>query len=75
MTSISDVKSWIESGMSAVDVKVTGDGRHFEARIVSSEFTGKNTLDRQRLVYRALGDHMHSDIHAISLQTISPQED
>ena len=74
MTSIADVKSWIENGMETTEVEVVGDGRHFEACIVSSEFSGKNTLQRQRLVYKALGDHMHSDVHAITLKTVSPEE-
>lgn len=74
MTSAADVKSWIENGMTATEVEVVGDGRHFEARIVASEFSGKNSLQRQRMVYKALGEHMHSDVHAITLKTLSPEE-
>ena len=74
MTSAADVKSWIENGMTVTEVDVVGDGRHFEARIVASEFSGKNSLQRQRMVYKALGEHMHSDVHAITLKTLSPEE-
>ena len=48
------------------------DGEHFSARVVSSAFVGKNRVAQHRLVYGALGDHMHSDIHALALKTFTP---
>lgn len=51
------------------------DGRgHFAARIVSRAFEGKPLLARHRLVYEALGDLMHTDIHALSLKALTPDE-
>jgi acid stress-induced BolA-like protein IbaG/YrbA len=51
-----------------------GDGEHFAAEIVSSEFDGLNLIRQHQLVYRALGDHMKSDIHALSLKTFTPAQ-
>lgn len=61
---------------SAKHVGHTGarSGGHFNLSIVSSRFTGLNTLARHRLVYASLGDLMQTRIHALSLQTASPEE-
>lgn len=64
----------IESGMPCIQVSVTGDGRHFEAIIVSGEFAGKNRIQRHQRVYQALGDRMREEIHALSMKTLTPDE-
>ena len=49
---------------------IVGDGvsgGHFALRIVSSAFAGKTLIQRHRLVYAALADLMHNDIHALSI--------
>lgn len=52
------------------------DGRaHFEVRIVSQQFTGQRTLARHRAVYDALDDMMKTDIHALSITALTPDED
>ena len=51
------------------------DGRgHFALRIVSGAFEGLPLLARHRRVYEALGSLMQTDIHALSLQTLTPSE-
>jgi BolA family transcriptional regulator, general stress-responsive regulator len=51
------------------------DGRgHFLVRIVSDRFEGVKPLARHRLVYAALGTLMQTDIHALSLEALSPTE-
>ena len=50
------------------------DLTHFTAVIVSEEFEKQTKLNRHRLVYAALGDHMKSDIHAFSFQSYTPEE-
>ncbi|MGI9535274.1 MAG: BolA family protein [Thermodesulfobacteriota bacterium] len=72
--SIEEIKSLIESGLSTSLVNVIGDGTHFEAVIVSSDFENKILIDRHKLVYKALGDAMVEDIHAISLKTYTPDQ-
>jgi acid stress-induced BolA-like protein IbaG/YrbA len=52
---------------------VSGDGAHFEAVIVSPLFAGKSKVQRHRVVYRALGDRMREEIHALSMQTCTPE--
>ena len=47
---------------------------HFRVRIVSPRFMGLRTLQRPQLVYRSLEDLMQSDIHALSIVALTPEE-
>jgi BolA protein len=47
---------------------------HFRVVIVAEAFTGQSRLERQRLVYAALGDLMRSDVHALSIDALTPAE-
>ena len=68
------VKSGIEAGLACEHVEVIGDGQHFQAVIVSLAFEGKNRVQRHQLVYKALGERMREEIHALSMQTLTPAE-
>jgi BolA family transcriptional regulator, general stress-responsive regulator len=51
------------------------DGRgHFRLRIVSDAFAGLRPLQRHQLVYRSLGELMQTDIHALSITALTPDE-
>ena len=51
------------------------DGRgHFKVIVVSEAFAGKAPLARHRAVYAALGDMMETDIYALSIKALTPQE-
>ncbi len=50
------------------------DNVHFEAIVVSHQFEGRRPLQRHQLVYRALGERMGGEIHALSLDTCTPAE-
>jgi BolA protein len=47
---------------------------HFRLTIVAEAFAGKRPVDRQRLVFAALGDLMRTDVHALSITALSPAE-
>ena len=47
---------------------------HFTLKIESDAFAGKSRVDRQRLVYRALGDLMHERVHALQIRAWAPGE-
>lgn len=68
------IKAVIEGGLACDHVEVKGDGHHFEALIVSAEFRGKPKVQQHQLVYRALGDRMREEIHALSMRTLTPEE-
>jgi len=51
------------------------DGRgHFRVLIISQAFADQSLLDRHRMVYKALGDLMRTDIHALAIDAWSPNE-
>ena len=69
-----DVKRFIAQGLDCEHLDVVGDGRHFEALIVSAAFAGKRPVQRHQLVYAALGERMREEIHALSMKTLTPAE-
>ena len=74
MVTRESVKSGIEAGLACERVEVIGDGQHFQALVVSSEFSGRNRVQRHQLVYAALGERMREEIHALSMRTLTPEE-
>ena len=49
-------------------------GGHYTLHIVSTQFAGKPTLARHRMIYSALGDMMKHDIHALNIKAYTPEE-
>ena len=49
-------------------------GFHLEAVIVSSDFLNKDLIQRHKMVYKALGNLMHNEIHALSMKTLTAEE-
>ena len=69
-----EVRSTIMNGLPCDHVEVLGDdGQHFEAVIVSPQFTGKNRVQQHQLVYLTLGERMRAEIHALSMRTFTPE--
>ncbi len=69
-----DVQRFIAQGLPCEHLEVEGDGRHFFATIVSAEFDGSSRVARHQRVYRALGERMREEIHALSMKTLTPAE-
>ncbi|MBC7956027.1 MAG: BolA family transcriptional regulator [Cytophagales bacterium] len=69
-----EVERYIAQGLACEHLQVEGDGRHFFATIVSAEFVGANRVARHQRVYKALGDRMREQIHALSMKTLTPAE-
>ena len=51
------------------------EGRgHFRVRIVSDAFRNQSTIKRHRIVYDLLDDLMQTDIHALGIVALTPDE-
>lgn len=74
MTTPESIKSAIQAGFACDRVEVSGDGQHFQALIVSQAFETLSKVRRHQLVYGALGTRMREEIHALSMQTLTPEE-
>ncbi|PPD19323.1 MAG: BolA family transcriptional regulator [Methylomonas sp.] len=51
-----------------------GGGGHFNVTIVADAFEGKSLVQRHQMVYRALGDMMKAEIHALGINALTPTE-
>lgn len=52
-----------------------GGETHFTVTIVSAGFAGHNRVARQRLVHQTLAEELAGPVHALSLSTLTPEED
>lgn len=69
------LQALIHAGMTCEHLEVSGDGRHWAAVIVSSEFEGKRPIARHQRVYATLGERIRTDeVHALSMKTYTPAE-
>jgi acid stress-induced BolA-like protein IbaG/YrbA len=69
------VEALIEAGLPGARVQVTGDGRHFEALVVSEAFEGKSLIQRHRMVLATVNSEIASDeLHALSIKAKTPDE-
>jgi acid stress-induced BolA-like protein IbaG/YrbA len=69
-----EIKRYIQEHLPCEHIEVIGDGQHFEALIVSEAFRGKSRVQQHQLVYKALGDRMREEIHALSMRTLAPED-
>ena len=74
MVTPESIRQSIEAGLECRHVEVAGDGQHWEAMIVSPAFEGLSLIKRHQLVYAALGDRMREEVHALSMQTLTPAQ-
>lgn len=87
MNRIEKIRSALQSGLQAEQVEIEDDshlhaghagaasGRgHFTVKIVSEAFAGKSPVARHRMVYAAVDALMQTDIHALSIRALTPQE-
>lgn len=74
MVTPEQLQAYISQGLACNELRVSGDGQHFEALIVSEAFREKSRVQRHQLVYQALGDRMREEIHALSMRTMTPEE-
>jgi len=51
-----------------------GGGTHFDLKIVSAKFAGKNRVERHRMIYKILDAQLKSQVHALAITALSPEE-
>jgi len=62
-----------ESAQHQGHARNTGGG-HFKLKITSSHFSQKSQIMRHRLIYQLVADLIPNKIHALSIQTLAPNE-
>jgi acid stress-induced BolA-like protein IbaG/YrbA len=69
------VAELIRSGLPGASVRVeSDDNTHFASRIVAAQFAGLRPIARHQLIYKALGALMGREIHALSIEALTPEE-
>lgn len=69
------LQALIAAGLPCTHLSVHGDGRHWNAVVVSETFAGLRPIARHQRVYATLGQKMHTDeVHALSMKTYTPAE-
>jgi BolA family transcriptional regulator, general stress-responsive regulator len=51
-----------------------GGGGHYRVRVIAAAFAGMTRVQRHRRIYAALGDLMHSKVHALAIDARAPGE-
>lgn len=70
-----DVANLIRTGLPGALVTVESDDQtHFAARVISSEFAGRRAIARHQMIYRTLGERVGREIHALSIEALTPDE-
>tara|TARA_Y100000588_G_C14018094_1_gene822967 strand:- start:617 stop:853 length:237 start_codon:yes stop_codon:yes gene_type:complete len=70
-----EIEDLIKKAMPDAKVEIkdlAGDGDHYSAHIISSKFIGKTRIQQHQMVYAALGGRMGATLHALALQTSTP---
>ena len=63
-----------ESARHARHAGAAAGGGHFRVLIVSESFRGQDVVTRHRAVYAAVGTAMKTEIHALALRALTPEE-
>ncbi len=73
-----EIEALIQAGLPGAVISIkdlAGDGNHYQAHVVASEFQGKTRVQQHQMVYRALGGRMGGELHALALTTAAPEPD
>jgi BolA protein len=86
MDRVAEIERRLRAALAPQDLHVVDDsaahaghagasgGGHFSVTIVSARFAGLNVLARHRLVYEAVQDLMHTEVHALVVRALTPEE-
>ena len=69
---IKEIESLIKEALpdSKIEIQdLAGDGNHYSATIISSEFNGKSKIEQHKMVYNALKGKMGNELHALAIKT------
>ena len=74
---VGTLEQLIKAGLPGAEVTIEdlrGDGDHYAAHVISAAFKGKSRVQQHQMVYQALGGRMGGVLHALALQTASPED-
>ena len=69
---LKEIEKFIKEAMpdAIVDIQdLAGDGNHYSATVVSSQFAGKSKIEQHKMVYNSLKGRMGNELHALAIKT------
>jgi stress-induced morphogen len=74
----SEIENLIRAALPDARIAVedlAGDGDHYAATVISESFRGLSRVKQHQLVFQALGGRMGGELHALALQTATPDQE
>ena len=69
---LKEIENYIREAMpdASIEIKdLAGDGNHYSATIISSQFDGKSKIEQHKMVYNSLKGRMGNELHALAIKT------
>ena len=69
---LEEIKKLIKESLPDATVEIqdlAGDGNHYSATIISSQFSGKSKIEQHKMVYNSLKGKMGNELHALAIKT------
>ena len=69
---LKEIENYIKEAMpdASIEIKdLAGDGNHYSATIISSQFAGKSKIEQHKMVYNSLKGRMGNELHALAIKT------
>ena len=69
---LKEIENFIKEAMPDAIVEIqdlAGDGNHYSATVISSQFAGKTKIEQHKMVYNSLKGKMGNELHALALKT------
>ena len=69
---LKEIEILIKAALPDANVEIqdlAGDGNHYSATIISSQFSGKSKIEQHKMVYNSLQGKMGNELHALAIKT------
>ena len=69
---LKEIENYIKEAIpdASIEIKdLAGDGNHYSATIISSQFAGKSKIEQHKIVYNSLKGRMGNELHALAIKT------
>jgi len=69
---LKEIENLIKAALPDASIKIqdlAGDGNHYSATVISSQFSGKNIIEQHKMVYNSLKGKMGNELHALAIKT------
>tara|TARA_B100000475_G_scaffold187270_1_gene157225 strand:+ start:211 stop:450 length:240 start_codon:yes stop_codon:yes gene_type:complete len=69
---LKEIENLIKEALPDAQVEIqdlAGDGNHYSATVISSEFSGKTKIQQHKMVYNSLKGKMGNELHALAIKT------